>query len=160
MEPAEILSRPISGDRIELTKGSQEVICISFVFILDSKIINTEAKSEWSGGVTPKAHSMWNGFQVVNQVIVSQNLCLFESLHTLFNFDINVAIRCHSVSQTISSNNIFWKIMEGNFHVFSFSHRSRKKLSLISQVIQLKEATDGITSGRNCEGGLDLLTLG
>jgi len=73
------------------------MICIGFVGVLDSKVINHQGKSKWPGVMHPQPGCDWAGMIATGcqkhlELVISQFAGLWQTTHAPSDFNIDLAI--------------------------------------------------------------------
>ena len=103
------------------------MICILFVGVFYTEIIDTKTELDWSGLVFPHPNcvgdwivSIW--FKVLLELLVRQDGGLFQAVHSFYNFEMYVSIVIFDIMHIILADYIIWDLTDMHFHVFRFWH--------------------------------------
>ena len=125
-EAKELGSQNINGDLVLGTEGSNEVLEVRRVSVLDPEVINDKGKDDTVGVVFPKGRGVAYGEvaklgEVCNKVLVGNASGLLEARHTLADLKIDPAISGLDI-KVVLLDNLERDEGEGELHVFGPGH--------------------------------------
>ncbi len=121
-------AQSVRGDRVVLLKGSEEMVGMAAVAVLDAKIINNQDESDWAPFVMPKschggALVVAMAIEALAEKVVSQPAGLFETIDSFGDNEVDpimMGITCEIVFLNNFVGDIrkadsdkFWAIQRG-----------------------------------------------